>query len=281
MYPEHILNFIESNLKERFTLEALSQRCHYSPRQLSYYLHDLTGMPVMGYVRMRRCIHAAEEIALGRRMYDAAMDYGFETQAGFYKAFLQCIGCTPSEYRRHCQLREHRRLHAKLLEVKEAWKNMDEIKIRKMKIEDAKSLWENIFSANTPEEVKQRVQTTVEQMEKGERIALVAVAKGQVVGTALVEKAQHILYPNRGNLADVVVNPAFQRQGLGTRLCLEAFAHAREMGCDYVISTCRGNGTEFFDMAIGMEQCGRIPGGIREPWGNGKVYDEIVFYKKL
>ena len=281
MFPEYILNYIEANLKENFTLEELSQRCHYSPRQLSHYLHVLTGMPVMTYIRKRKCIHAAEEVALGRRMYDTAMDYGFETQAGFYKAFLRCFGCTPREYRRHCQLRKHRKLHPKLLKAKEAWKSMEEIEIRKMSAEDAKSLWENIFSANTPEEVNQRVQTTVEKMENRQRIALVAVANGQVVGTALVEKSQYVLYPNRGDLMDVVVNPAFQRQGLGKRLCLEAFAYAREMGCDYVISTCRSDGTELFDMALGMEQCGRVPGGIKEPWDDGKVYDEVIFYKKL
>lgn len=281
MFPENILDFIENNLKENFTLEVLSQRCHYSPRQLSHYVHVLTGVPVMAYVRKRRCIHAAEEIASGRRMYDTAMDYGFETQAGFYKAFLQCIGCAPSEYRRHCRLRRHGKQHTNLLEVKEAQKSMDEIEIRKMRQEDAKSIWENIFSADTPEEVRRRVQTNVEKMEAGERIALVAVAKGQVVGTVLIEKAQYVLYPNRGELMDVVVNPAFQRQGLGKRLCLEAFARAGEIGCDYVISTCRSNGTELFDLAIGMEQCGRIPGGIKEPWDGGKEYDEIIFCKRL
>lgn len=281
MIPEDIVNFIENNLKENFTLEMLSQRYHYSPRQLYHYIHNITGMPVMTYVRKRKCIHAAEEIALGRKMYDAAMDYGFETQAGFYKAFLQCIGCTPSEYRRHCQLRKQRKLNTKLLAVREAQKNMDEIKIRKMKPDDAKSLWENIFSSNTPEEVKQRVQTYVEKMENGECIALIAAAKGHAVGTALIEKSPYVLCPNRGNLADVVVNPAFQRQGLGKRLCLEAFTYARKIGCDYVISSCRSNGTELFHMAIGMEQCGRIPGGLKEPWSDGKIYDEIIFYKKL
>lgn len=281
MSSENILDFIENNLKEDFTLEALSQRYHYSARQLYYYFHDITGMPIMTYVRKRRCARAAEEIAQGRRMYDAAMDYGFETQAGFYKAFFQCIGCTPSEYRRHHRLRQHGKIQAKLLEVKEAQKNMSEIEIRKMRPEDAKSLWENIFSANTPEEVKQRVQANVEKMEKGELIALVAVTKEQVVGTVLAEKSQHVLSSGRCHLVDTVVNPAFQRQGLGKRLCQEAFVYARQMGCDHVISSCRSNGTERFDIAIGMEQCGRIPGGIREPWDGGKVYDEIFFYKKL
>lgn len=281
MSSDNILDFIENNLKEDFTPEALSQRYHYSARQLYYYFHDMTGMPIMTYVRKRRCVRAAEEIAQGRRMVDVAMDYGFETQAGFYKAFFQCIGCTPSEYRRHRLLSQRKKIQAKLLKVREAQKEMNEIEIRKARPEDAKSLWENIYSANTLEEVRQRVQANVKKMEAGRCIFLVAVAEGHVVGTVLIEKSQYILTPGRGQLSDTVVNPAFQGQGLGKRLCQEAFAYARQMGCDHVISSCRSDGTERFDIAIGMEQCGRIPGGIREPWEGGKVYDEIFFYKKL
>lgn len=238
-------------------------------------------MSVMAYVRKRRLVRAAEEIALGRKMYDAAMDYGFETQAGFYKAFLQCIGCTPSEYRRHQLLRQRRKIQTELLKIREAQKDMNEIEIRKMKPDDAKSLWENIFSADTLEEVHQRVQANVREMEAGRCVALVAVTEGQVVGTVLIEKSRHILSSGRGQLSDAVVNPAFQRQGLGKRLCQEAFAYARQMGCDHVVTSCRSNGTERFDIAIGMEQYGRIPDGIREPWDGGKVYDEIFFYKRL
>ncbi len=280
-----ILDYIEENLKQDLTLEELSQRYHYSPRQLYYYLHTITGMPVMAYVRKRKLISAAREIGFGRKMYDVAMDYGFETQAGFYKAFLQCIGCTPSEFRRHQRLRHEKRIAAKLLSVKEAQETMGKnstlITIRKMEEDDAKSLWENIFSANTPEEVKLRVQSNIAKMAAGNCVALVATADGHVIGTALAERSQHILSSNRCLLSDVIVNPAFQRQGLGKRLCEEIFVYARQMGCDYAVTYCRSNGTELFDMAIGMEQCGRIPGGVREPWGEEKTYDELIFYKQL
>ena len=35
-----------------------------------------------------------------------------------------------------------------------------------------------------------------------------------------------------------------QKKGLGKRLCLEVFTYTRDMGCDYVASSCHGNGTE-------------------------------------
>ena len=31
------------------------------------------------------------------------------------------------------------------------------------------------------------------------------------------------------------------------------------------------------DKSLGMQECGRIPQGIYEPWGDFKKYDEIIF----
>ena len=281
MLSNEILDYIEENIKENLTLVELSRRYHYSPRQLYYYLHEITGMPIMTYVRQRKLVNAAQEIALGRKIYDVAVDYGFETQAGFYKAFLQCIGCTPSEFQNHHKLRQLKQISTKLLSIREGLEEMNEIEIRKMVLSDSKGLWENIFSGNTPEEVKERVQNNIAEMDAGNCIALVASVDENIIGTALVKKSPHILSSNRCELADVVVNPAFQRQGIGTKLCQECFCYAKQIGCDYVLTSCRNNGTERFDQALGMEDCGKIPGGILEPWGDKKVFDELLFYKRL
>ena len=281
MLSEEILNYIEENLKENLTLVDLSRQYHYSPRQLYYYLHEITSMPIMTYIRQRKLVNAAREIALGRKMYDVAIDYGFETQAGFYKAFLQCIGCTPSEFQNHHKLRQLKQISSKLLSVREELEEMNEIKIRKMVQSDAKSLWENIFSGNTPEEVKERVQKNITEMDAGNRIALVAVIDENIIGTALIQKSRYILSSNRCELYDVVVNPAFQRQGIGKSLCQECFSLAKQIACDYVLTSCRNNGTETFYHSLGMTECGRIPGGIQEPWGEKKIFDELIFYKRL
>lgn len=281
MLQNEILDYIEENIKEDLTLVELGRRFHYSPRQLYYYLHGITGMPIMKYVRQRKLVNAAQEIALGRKIFDVAVDYGFETQAGFYKAFLQCIGCTPSEFQNHHKLRQLKQISRKLLSAKKETEEMSEIVIRKMVLHDTKSLWENIFSGNTPEEVKERVQKNVAEMEAGNCVALVASVDENIIGTAMVRKSSYVYYSNRCELFDVVVNPAFQRQGIGTRLCQECFCYAKQMGCDYVLSYSRKDGTERFDQTLGMTECGRIPGGIMEPWGDKKVFDELIFYKHL
>mgnify|MGYP003310114786 CR=1 FL=1 len=88
MDTDELLAYIEQNIKEDISLVDLEQVVHYSPRQIYYILKEATGMPVMSYIRYRRLINAAVEIAQGRKLIDVAVDYGFETQAGFYKAFL-------------------------------------------------------------------------------------------------------------------------------------------------------------------------------------------------
>ena len=38
------------------------------------------------------------EMHCGKKIIELALDYGFETQAGFYKAFVREFGYTPTEF---------------------------------------------------------------------------------------------------------------------------------------------------------------------------------------
>lgn len=101
MNLENLSQYIENNLKEDISLEDMSKLANYSVRQIYYGIKELTGMPVMSYIRYRRMEAAAREIANDRSSYDVALDYSFDTQAGFYKAFMSQIGCSPREYGSH------------------------------------------------------------------------------------------------------------------------------------------------------------------------------------
>ena len=48
-----------------------------------------------------------------------------------------------------------------------------------------------------------------------------------------------------------------------------------------VTTSCRGDGTEGFYKSLRMKECGRIPDGIYEPWGEHNKYDEIILVKEL
>ncbi|GGG08795.1 AraC family transcriptional regulator [Paenibacillus albidus] len=52
----------------------------------------------MEYVRSRKLSLAAVELFSGKRIIDIALDYGFETQSGFTKAFRKAFGYSPSQY---------------------------------------------------------------------------------------------------------------------------------------------------------------------------------------
>lgn len=92
MSVDRLLAYIEQHLKENISLVDLVEVVHYSPRQIYYMIKEATGMPVMSYIRHQRLLKAAAEIAQGRKLIDVAVDYGFDTQAGFYKAFHLQVG---------------------------------------------------------------------------------------------------------------------------------------------------------------------------------------------
>ncbi len=110
-YRSHIqrsIDHIEANLGERITVEDLAARegfsaCHFY-RVFSYYV----GMPVMSFVRRRRLEHAASRLAGGGRVLDIALEYGFESHAGFTHAFLKAYGAPPERYRLHAAPRPPR-----------------------------------------------------------------------------------------------------------------------------------------------------------------------------
>ena len=57
-----------------------------------------TGLPVMQYILRRRLLHGIYAIKQGSSMIDASLRYGFDTYAGFYKAFCREFGATPSAF---------------------------------------------------------------------------------------------------------------------------------------------------------------------------------------
>lgn len=279
-HMDAILEYIEQNLEEEITLYDLSQKFAYSTRQMYYIIKELTGMPIMSYIRVRRLNKAANQIAQGRRLYDVAMDYGFETQAGFYKAFQMHMGCSPKEYQRHEQLHKVCKSHISIEKIIQEGILMEDIQIRKVKQEDCKSVWENIFSSNTPVEVNERIAAKIQAMDKKLETTLVAVIDDQVIGMVSLVKEDYILYTHRCHLGDFVVHPSFQKQGIGRRLFQEACNYVGEMDCSLVVTTCRGDGAEKFYRALGMRECGCIPKGITEPWGHHNTYDEYLFVKE-
>lgn len=93
------LLYIEEHLKDDITLYDLSKNAGYSEYHFSRLFKSETGLSVMDYVRKRRLVHALADMDSSRDMIGITMDYGFETQGGFIKAFQKVYGDTPGNYR--------------------------------------------------------------------------------------------------------------------------------------------------------------------------------------
>lgn len=92
------LDYLEDNLKAEISIEELADMAGYSLYHYERVFKKLVGVPVSRYIRRRRLLHAAFDIANGSRVVDTAYNYGFDTNAGFYKAFMREFGLSPSEY---------------------------------------------------------------------------------------------------------------------------------------------------------------------------------------
>ncbi|HWR23979.1 MAG TPA: effector binding domain-containing protein [Feifaniaceae bacterium] len=98
---QNSVNEIESCLKEEITVERLAASAGFSPYHFYRVFQAYVGMPVMSYVRYRRLAHAAAELVNGKRVLNAALDWGFDTHAGFTRAFTKAFGAPPERYRLH------------------------------------------------------------------------------------------------------------------------------------------------------------------------------------
>ncbi len=92
------LDYIELNLKTDITAEELARMANYSTYHYYRLFASVMDSSVSGYIIKRRLDHALSEIAGGRKAVDVVLEYGFETYAGFYKAFTKMYGCSPKKY---------------------------------------------------------------------------------------------------------------------------------------------------------------------------------------
>lgn len=95
------INYIESNLKEDISLDALSELVHFSVPHFYRIFHIYVGFSVMDYIKVRRLSKAAEELlTTDKRVIDLALDYQFKSQESFIRAFCRVFGSTPGKYRK-------------------------------------------------------------------------------------------------------------------------------------------------------------------------------------
>lgn len=167
------IKFIDNNLKKSYSLNSIAESIGYSAYHLSREFKRYMGKSIMEYAREKKLHEAANSISKGKKIINVAMDYGFDTHAGFTKGFTALFGCSPKEYQEH--------------ENKKNYKGvviMDNTKIliRHICKDDVEDLWENVYSAMTPRQITEvKILPAIERYDKKEGIDLVAEVNGEVV----------------------------------------------------------------------------------------------------
>lgn len=163
--------FIDEHLKDELSLDDIAGFVGYSSYHFSRKFKEVTGKTVMEYVREKRIFKAADEIKQGANICETAMKYGFDTHAGFTRAFLEIYGCTPIQCAQHAQKKYG------MIKMEKA-----KIVIRPVCKDDVQDLWENVYTAMTPRQItEEKVLPAIERLKKGEGIELVAQVDGRVV----------------------------------------------------------------------------------------------------
>ncbi len=90
------IDFVEKNISNRFTLDDLPLYTGVS----KYYLHSifksLTGQAIMDYVQSRKLTSSINELVnTNMRIIDIAMEYGFDHEQSYIRAFRKKFGYTP------------------------------------------------------------------------------------------------------------------------------------------------------------------------------------------
>lgn len=99
---QQVIDYIEEHIKDEIDPENLAKIAGYSPFHFYRVFQKHTGYTIMDYVVKRKLQYALYELVNGKKIIQIAMDYGFDTHAGFTKAFKKCFGSPPSLYKIHC-----------------------------------------------------------------------------------------------------------------------------------------------------------------------------------
>lgn len=95
---QNSIDYIEVNLKAEISLEELAARAGYSMYHYCRVFAAYVGYPVAAYITKRRLCNAKFELSQGKRTLETALEYCFDSYAGFFKAFKREYGCSPTKY---------------------------------------------------------------------------------------------------------------------------------------------------------------------------------------
>lgn len=96
---DEILEYINQNLTEDLSVDALAARFYLSRSWLMHRFKAITGCPIHQYVLQKRLILAAQFLREGESVGEAARKSGFADYSTFLRAFRKTYGVSPRDFR--------------------------------------------------------------------------------------------------------------------------------------------------------------------------------------
>jgi len=96
----HVLERLERNFREEFSLKALAKDIGISEKYLCRLFKEYTAKTIVEHLNERRVENACREIATGKSITTAAFDSGFNDVSYFSKVFKKYKGISPSAYKK-------------------------------------------------------------------------------------------------------------------------------------------------------------------------------------
>ncbi|HCC0721304.1 TPA: helix-turn-helix domain-containing protein, partial [Salmonella enterica subsp. enterica serovar Paratyphi A] len=96
-----LLIWLEGHLDQPLSLDNVAAKAGYSKWHLQRMFKDVTGHAIGAYIRARRLSKSAVALRLtARPILDIALQYRFDSQQTFTRAFKKQFSQTPALYRR-------------------------------------------------------------------------------------------------------------------------------------------------------------------------------------
>ncbi|MDF3008845.1 MAG: transcriptional regulator, partial [Enterobacter kobei] len=96
-----LLVWLEGHLDQPLSLDNVAAKAGYSKWHMQRMFKDVTGHAIGAYIRARRLSKAAVALRLtARPILDIALQYRFDSQQTFTRAFKKQFNLTPALYRR-------------------------------------------------------------------------------------------------------------------------------------------------------------------------------------
>ncbi|WP_438497957.1 helix-turn-helix transcriptional regulator [Paenibacillus sp. IHBB 3054] len=116
------IEYIEQHLEEELSLERIAQEAGFSKYHFHRIFRKYVGKSVYEHIRTRRLSCAANLLLYSEeRILDIALQYGFESQEAFTRAFKEIYALPPAQYRAQMKLLIQEREVYTMSEIK-GWK---------------------------------------------------------------------------------------------------------------------------------------------------------------